>query len=681
MIFFLKEEKMNKKILLILIIMLSIFTVSNVSAANDSNIASENLTIMETQVSEELDVNEPNTHYITPESNLQDTIDQAAAGDTIVLNGTFEIKNTININKTINIQGNGNVATIKPTEPSFKDMRLINIQNSASNVVLSNLKLYGGKENDGAAILWEGSAGSINNCEIIQNTGKESGTILLKGNNCKITDSTFKANKAQIAGAILIEGDDCQIVNCTFNENSAYKYGGAILIESNNCLITECTFKNNFASQGGGAIVLKGKGNTISNSKFNQNYLRNYENGSDISGGGAIFSSCEITDITNCSFNGNNAPNLNGGAINLIEYGFIQNSNFKDNTALFGNAIYCNSSSVITSNYFVIQYNESNEDTLNISEKVQTYNNIFNKTKISSSVDFSASMIFEYGASGSIHVIVDGGTVKKENIQVLKHKEAKITFSKSILTISGLGVGSYILRVTTTPDENHTAVDKDLNITVKKANAVISASKLTVALNSASIWSIKIINSKTHKPIPKMKLTLKVYTGKKYKTVHVTTNSKGVASYKTKGLSAGTHKIVVSGTHSGYKFNTLTSSIKVIKQTALKFKLQARTSDRDGAILSYIVSNKKTNKGINGIKIKFLIYTGKKYKTFVLKTKKIKGSTKIYNGAIGFATNEFSAGTHKVKILPYDLKYKGSATSSIVIKKSAAKGVKFFRSI
>ena len=113
----------------------------------------------------------------------------------------------------------------------------------------------------------------------------------------------------------------------------------------------------------------------------------------------------------------------------------------------------------------------------------------------------------------------------------------------------------------------------------------------------------------------------------------------------------------------------------------MKFKLQARTSDNNGAILSYIVSNKKTNKGINGIKIKFLIYTGKKYKTFVLKTKKIKGSTKIYNGAIGFATNEFSAGTHKVKILPYDLKYKGLATSSIVIKKSATKGVKFFRSI
>ena len=391
---------MNKKILLILIL-LSIFTFSNVSAVNDSDISPDNLTIIETQVTEELDVNEPNTHYITPESNIQDTIDQAVEGDTIVLNGTFELKNTINIDKTLNIRGDGNGATIKPIETAFKDLRLFNIKNTASNVILSNLKLYGGKENYGAAILWEGNAGTLNNCEIIQNTAKESGTILLKGNNCKITDSTFKTNKAQIAGAILIEGDDCQILSCSFNENSAYKYGGAILIESNNCLITECTFNNNFASQSGGAIVLKGKGNTISNSKFDQNYLRNYENGSDITGGGAIFSSCENTEIDNCSFNGNNALNLNGGAISLVGYGFIRNSNFKDNTALFGNAIYCNSSSTIISNYFAIKYNESKEDALNISEKTYERENIFNKTKISSSVDFTASMIFEYGASGS----------------------------------------------------------------------------------------------------------------------------------------------------------------------------------------------------------------------------------------------------------------------------------------
>ena len=42
---------MNKKILLILIL-LSIFTVSNVSAGNDSNISPDNLTITEKQETE-----------------------------------------------------------------------------------------------------------------------------------------------------------------------------------------------------------------------------------------------------------------------------------------------------------------------------------------------------------------------------------------------------------------------------------------------------------------------------------------------------------------------------------------------------------------------------------------------------------------------------------------------------
>ena len=90
---------MNKKILLILIL-LSIFTVSNVSAVNDSNISPDNLTIIETQVTEELDVNEPNTHYITPESNIQDTIDQAVEGDTIVLNDLVDEVNKAEDNQT-----------------------------------------------------------------------------------------------------------------------------------------------------------------------------------------------------------------------------------------------------------------------------------------------------------------------------------------------------------------------------------------------------------------------------------------------------------------------------------------------------------------------------------------------------------------------------------------------------
>jgi hypothetical protein len=178
-----------------------------------------------------------------------------------------------------------------------------------------------------------------------------------------------------------------------------------------------------------------------------------------------------------------------------------------------------------------------------------------------------------------------------------------------------------------------------------------------------------------------MKLTLKVFTGKKYKVETVKTNSKGVAVYKTSKLSKGKHKVVVDVSHSQYKSSPVTSSIKVIKQTALKFKLKTKVDDNDGSLRSYLVLNKKTKKGVNGIKVKVLIYTGKKYKTYTFKTKKIKGKKVTYNGAFGFATNKFSVGKHKVKIMPASIKYKGSVKTTIKITKKARKGPKFMREV
>jgi hypothetical protein len=68
---------------------------------------------------------------------------------------------------------------------------------------------------------------------------------------------------------------------------------------------------------------------------------------------------------------------------------------------------------------------------------------------------------------------------------------------------------------------------------------------------------------------------------------------------------------------------------------------------KEGALLTILVMNKKNKKLVNGVKLKLLIYTGKKYKTVTLKTKtfnKLKGMA-------GYATNQLSVGTHKVKII------------------------------
>ena len=64
------------------------------------------------------------------------------------------------------------------------------------------------------------------------------------------------------------------------------------------------------------------------------------------------------------------------------------------------------------------------------------------------------------------------------------------------------------------------------------------------------------------------------------------------------------------------------------------------------------------------------VYTGKKTKTFNLVTGydyKLTSS----NGICGLQTSKFSAGAHKVKIIVKSPKYTGSATTKLVIKKSA----------
>ncbi len=695
---------MNKKLLLtFLLILVSVCALFNVSAADDSDIiASDNSTDIQTQIIDETlsednaEETQTDDNYLKAEDTafreIQYKIDNAEEGAEIILEGNYTGDYLINVNKSITIRGAGDGAVINYNGSTNYRSPFFNINSQASKVVLDNIKFVGGVFLWGGAITWQGDDGTIKNCQFLDNaaTGENAigGAILVLGKNCKIDNCIFKNNRAfKYGGAVICNGIGCEINNCEFSDNFAsdeQSHGGALVFWADNCLVNNSKFTNNHCTDYGGAISILKENITVQNCEFYNNYITNkfYENLTQ--GGGAIYSyNSNGSVIDNCSFIGNHASEAFGGAISLFLDNVVKNSFFKLNYAYNGNDLYYYCPKVI-SNHFVLDYGETLQRavTMGIPDfELLKLGNTFNRTKINSSVIFTPGLIFEYGSSGSIQVSVDGGTIDVKNITVLNHDEAKITYSKNVLTISNLDVGEYVLRVTTTPDENHTSVDGYLNFTVKKATAVLKASKLTVALKSATEWKITLVDSRNNKPISNMKITLKVYTGTKYKTVPLTTNSKGVASYKTKDLAAGNHKIVVSASHKGYNFNTLTSSIKVVKQTPLKFKVRARVNGKDGSLLSYLVFNKNTNKGINGVKFKVLIYTGKNYKTYTLTTKKIKDKKKTFNGAIGFSTNDFSAGKHTVKFIPVDIKYKGSVTTSITIKKTATKGPKFFRKI
>jgi predicted outer membrane repeat protein len=279
-----------------------------------------------------------------------------------------------------------------------------------------------------------------------------------------------------------------------------------------------------------------------------------------------------------------------------------------------------------------------------------------------SKISFGNPIVFDYSKSGSTTFSILGGKVGE--ISVIGHKEAKITLTGNVITVSNLAVGSYKLLLKTIPDENYYANESTVDITVNKVSAVVSASKITVALKKSGIWKVTIVDSKTGKPISNLKLTIKVYTGKKYKTVTVTTNSKGVATYQTKKLSKGTHKIVVSSSHPGYRLNTFTSSIKVIKQKKLTFKV-SKQKNPDSSSVVFRVFHK--GKAVNGVKLNLLVYTGKK----IVKTIKLKTTTvKKKKGIVGYTTNELSVGTHKVKLVPASIKYSGSKKSKLKLTKS-----------
>lgn len=685
---------MKKIIILLLLVLISICAISQVSAADDfDNVALDNSSDIETQVIEETvaDDSKLSSDNNQQYGDIQEKINNAEDGATINLTGEYVSDYVVIVNKSVTLKGVDGGVTIKYNSSDSRSTPFLYV--NASNVVLENITFIGGNFYFGGAVTWKCDDGLIRDCQFIDNTawGDEGlgGALLMYGNRCNITNCIFTNNYASVdGGAIAWYGDEGTITDCRFDDNQAtgdgargseisgdeFKakgWGGALVLWANNCTIANCNFTNNRATNYGGAIGLANNTNRIRNCNFNGNSISakdfmNYESG------GAIFSSCDDLVVDGCTFNDNHADGAYGGAISLASNNTVKDSFFKGNSAILGSdlMVYVGAVNiVIESNNFTLAYKKPiNSSVYGVDEKVLNQsNNKFIKTKQDSRVDFVAGMIFDYGGSGTVSVFVDGGEVGK--IAVLNHPEAKISYSKNTLTVSGLAVGKYTLRVSTVPDDDHNAVNGDLSITVNKAPAVIKATKVTVALKKAGQWTATIIDPRTGKGIANMQVTLKVYTGKKFKTVKLKTNSKGVVTYKTSGLKKGNHKVVLSANHAGYKLVSLTSSIKVVKQTAMKFKVKKKTL-KDGASLSITVMNKKTKKPVNGVKVKLLIYTGSKLtKTVTLKTK----SVKKHKGVVGYSTNELSVGNHKVKIQFSDIKYGGSAKSSMKITKKAKK--------
>lgn len=107
-------------------------------------------------------------------------------------------------------------------------------------------------------------------------------------------------------------------------------------------------------------------------------------------------------------------------------------------------------------------------------------------------------------------------------------------------------------------------VMKTTSISIQKARTIVKAPKVVNKFKKSKYFKATIKNKETKKLLSNVKVKIKVYTGKKFKTYNVKTNKKGIAKINTKNLKIGTHKVVISSGNSNYKISAK-SAIKIKK--------------------------------------------------------------------------------------------------------------------
>ncbi len=126
--------------------------------------------------------------------------------------------------------------------------------------------------------------------------------------------------------------------------------------------------------------------------------------------------------------------------------------------------------------------------------------------------------------------------------------------------------GTYKVIVSKGESQNYTASSITTSIIVKKAPAKLTPTKVTAKKGTKKFFKVTVKNTKTKKVISGVKVKIKVYTGKSYKTYTAKTNSKGIAQLNVKSLKVGTHKVVVTSANKYVTAKSAKSSIKITKK-------------------------------------------------------------------------------------------------------------------
>ena len=272
---------------------------------------------------------------------------------------------------------------------------------------------------------------------------------------------------------------------------------------------------------------------------------------------------------------------------------------------------------VITAKSFTMRYNSGTTQTIKITDK-----------KTGKAIN------------GAILLVKFDNNKKKT---YLVQTNSKGIFKLSSIPGLDLAVGKHKMTISTA-DTRYKGSTVTKTITVKKASAKITAKKVTAYYKGGKYFTVKVTNKQNKHAIYNAKVNIKIFVSKnRFYNYSGSTGTNGVIKLSLNNLKPGSYKVVVSGIDSKNFAAKKVNSKIVVKKAPTKF-ISKKLTAKKGAKKYFKVTakNKKTKKVIKGIKIKIKVYTGKKYKTYTVKTNK-KGIAQI-------STKSLKVGTHKVVI-------------------------------
>ncbi|MDR1820762.1 MAG: hypothetical protein LBR15_11020 [Methanobrevibacter sp.] len=305
---------------LVFIMCLSLVTASNLTNEsnnlanfNESNVLNVSFNGSSNQIFNLLSTQYMGIHVT---GSIQDAVNQASPGDTLILENKTYIESNININKNLTIRSDNGA---KPIVNGNGEGSVFNIRNGSS-VTIDGLSIIGGI-NSGINVEHYSNS-TIINCNIYNNSADYGGGANFDGTNNSVVNCNIYNNSANCGGGADFYGSNNIVVGCSFFNNSAdYVGGGAYFVGSGHSVVG-CGFFNNSANNNGGGAFFAGSNNSVANSSFFNN--------SAINGGGVFFNADNNGDnnIVGCSFFNNRGGGAYfvGSGYNIVDCSFYNNS-------------------------------------------------------------------------------------------------------------------------------------------------------------------------------------------------------------------------------------------------------------------------------------------------------------------------------------------------------------------